>query len=75
MLLMPLQPAPLSRVIQRGSVSYPHGKDDTWMQSVAAEMKHSETAFIVKENNGYQIRYFTPTTENSVTLTVTPSWY
>lgn len=38
-------------------------KNDTWMQQVASEMKHSETAFLVKKDSGFGIRYFTPTTE------------
>lgn len=38
-------------------------KPDQWMQQVAAEMKHSETAFFVKNDSGFSIRYFTPTVE------------
>src|SRR5436305_490595 len=37
--------------------------DDGWMQSVAAEMKHAETAFLVPRGNSYGLRWFTPTTE------------
>lgn len=33
------------------------------MQSIAAENKHSETAFFVKEADGYRIRWFTPRVE------------
>ena len=36
---------------------------DQWMQCVAAEFKHSETAFVVKESNTFTIRYFTPNVE------------
>jgi PhzF family phenazine biosynthesis protein len=34
-----------------------------WMQKIAAEMNLSETAFLVKQDNGYHLRWFTPTTE------------
>ncbi len=35
--------------------------DDTLMQSIAAELKHSETAFVKPIDKGvYQLRYFTP---------------
>ena len=34
-----------------------------WMQSVAAEMNLSETAFLVPQNDGFGLRWFTPTTE------------
>ncbi len=38
--------------------------DEGWMQSVAAEMNLSETAFVVPiENGDYQLRWFTPTIE------------
>jgi len=33
------------------------------MQNIAMEMNLSETAFIVPDKNGFQIRYFTPTEE------------
>jgi PhzF family phenazine biosynthesis protein len=36
---------------------------DGWMQSVAAEMNLSETAFLLKQTKGYDLRWFTPTTE------------
>jgi PhzF family phenazine biosynthesis protein len=36
---------------------------DTWMQAVALEMNLSETAFLVKRSDGYDLRWFTPTTE------------
>ena len=34
-----------------------------WMQSVAAEMNLSETAFVRKLGDDYELRWFTPTTE------------
>ncbi|NIP39802.1 MAG: PhzF family phenazine biosynthesis protein [Candidatus Dadabacteria bacterium] len=37
--------------------------DESLMQSIAAENNLSETAFFVKENGGYRIRWFTPTAE------------
>jgi PhzF family phenazine biosynthesis protein len=38
-------------------------KDDAWLQSVAAEMNLSETAFLTKEDDGYRLRWFTPNAE------------
>lgn len=40
--------------------------DEEWMQKVAAEMNLSETAFLVENDNGYDLRWFTP--ENEVEL-------
>ncbi|MEO8148954.1 MAG: PhzF family phenazine biosynthesis protein [Bacteroidia bacterium] len=40
-----------------------HWLDDGLMQQIGAENNLSETAFLVKENNGYRIRWFTPTNE------------
>lgn len=37
--------------------------DDEVMQNIAAENNLSETAFFVKENGKYRIRWFTPTSE------------
>jgi len=37
--------------------------DETLMQNIAAENNLSETAFAVKENDRYHIRWFTPTSE------------
>ncbi|HUF84949.1 MAG TPA: PhzF family phenazine biosynthesis protein, partial [Acidimicrobiia bacterium] len=37
--------------------------DEGWMQSVAAEMQHSETAFVRALEDGFELRWFTPTTE------------
>jgi PhzF family phenazine biosynthesis protein len=34
-----------------------------WMQRVAEEMNLSETAFLLKEKQGYNLRWFTPTVE------------
>jgi PhzF family phenazine biosynthesis protein len=34
-----------------------------WMQSVAAEMNLSETAFVVPRDDGFGLRWFTPVTE------------
>jgi predicted PhzF superfamily epimerase YddE/YHI9 len=38
-------------------------KDVLWMQQVASEMNLPETAFLVKQAKGYQLRWFTPTDE------------
>jgi len=35
----------------------------TWMQNVAEEMNLSETAFLYKEEDGFQLRWFTPAVE------------
>lgn len=37
--------------------------NNKWMMQVAAENNLSETAFIVKEEDGYHLRWFTPGTE------------
>lgn len=38
--------------------------DETWMKQLAAELKHSETAFVCPEvNDTFKIRYFTPADE------------
>lgn len=37
--------------------------DAQWMQRVAAEMNLSETAFVVKQEDGYGLRWFTPMSE------------
>jgi PhzF family phenazine biosynthesis protein len=41
----------------------PQPRDAEWMQSVAREMNLSETAFLVKREQGYDLRWFTPTVE------------
>ncbi len=38
-------------------------RDDVWLQSVAAEMNLSETAFLLPEHDGFRLRWFTPTIE------------
>jgi len=38
-------------------------QSDDWMQQVAAEMNLSETAFLRPHEDGYALRWFTPTTE------------
>lgn len=37
--------------------------DEIWMQSIAAEMNLSETAFVYPKQTGFGLRWFTPTTE------------
>ncbi|HMI85757.1 MAG TPA: PhzF family phenazine biosynthesis protein [Polyangiaceae bacterium] len=41
----------------------PAPADEKWMQSVAAEMNLSETAFLHREDGGFRLRWFTPTVE------------
>ncbi|WGV24298.1 PhzF family phenazine biosynthesis protein [Halotia branconii] len=41
----------------------PIAQDDNWMQNVAQEMNLSETAFLVRQDNGFNLRWFTPTVE------------
>jgi len=41
----------------------PQVMPDAWMQRVAAEMKHSETAFLWNGDAGWKLRWFTPTIE------------
>lgn len=38
-------------------------QDEGWMQNVAREMNLSETAFLHKQAEGYDLRWFTPTIE------------
>lgn len=38
-------------------------RSDNWMQQVAQEMNLSETAFVYRVQDGYNLRWFTPTTE------------
>lgn len=40
-----------------------HPRADDWMQSVASEMNLSETAFVNASEDGFQLRWFTPTCE------------
>ncbi|MBI5034417.1 MAG: PhzF family phenazine biosynthesis protein [Chloroflexi bacterium] len=39
---------------------------DTWMQSLAQEMNLSETAFLLKHEDGFHLRWFTPKKEVSL---------
>lgn len=41
----------------------PTTQEDSWLQNVAQEMNLSETAFLVKQNDGFNLRWFTPTVE------------
>ncbi|MGL5805289.1 MAG: PhzF family phenazine biosynthesis protein, partial [Xenococcaceae cyanobacterium] len=34
--------------------------EEAWMQKVAQEMNLSETAFLHPQDNGYNLRWFTP---------------
>jgi PhzF family phenazine biosynthesis protein len=38
-------------------------RDDSWMQLVAREMNLSETAFLLRRDDGFGLRWFTPTVE------------
>jgi len=38
-------------------------QDEQWMQQVAREMNLSETAFLLKQPDGFSLRWFTPATE------------
>ena len=40
-------------------------RPDAWMQQVAAEMNLSETAYVHRVAEGYQLRWFTPATWRS----------
>lgn len=41
----------------------PATRDEGWMQSVAREMNLSETAFLVRQADGFGLRWFTPAVE------------
>jgi len=41
----------------------PSSADETWMQQVAREMNLAETAFLVRRDDGFDLRWFTPSTE------------
>lgn len=41
----------------------PLPKDERWMQNVAGEMNLSETAFLLKQVDGFNLRWFTPKRE------------
>jgi PhzF family phenazine biosynthesis protein len=38
-------------------------REDSWMQNVAKEMNLSETAFLLRQDDGYSLRWFTPAVE------------
>lgn len=38
-------------------------KEDSWLQNLASEMNLSETAFLYSQEEGYNLRWFTPQTE------------
>jgi PhzF family phenazine biosynthesis protein len=40
-----------------------HPKVDSWMQGVAMQMNVSETAFLLRKGDGYNLRWFTPKVE------------
>ena len=41
----------------------PEAREAAWMQAVAREMNLSETAFLVRQADGFQLRWFTPSVE------------
>jgi PhzF family phenazine biosynthesis protein len=41
----------------------PAARPDAWLQAVAREMNLSETAFLLREADGWRLRWFTPATE------------
>src|SRR5215469_7896521 len=41
----------------------PEPADEGWMQNVAREMNLSETAFLLRQDDGYNLRWFTPAVE------------
>ncbi len=41
----------------------PAARDEAWMQNVAREMNLSETAFLVRQGDGFHLRWFTPAIE------------
>src|SRR6266496_2021797 len=41
----------------------PKSADPAWMLNVAREMNLAETAFLVKQRDGYDLRWFTPAVE------------
>jgi PhzF family phenazine biosynthesis protein len=46
------------------AICFPGGEQSSsWMQTVAAEMNLSETAFVREIQNGYELRWFTPAIE------------
>ncbi len=41
----------------------PAARDEGWMRNVAREMNLSETAFLVRQSDGFHLRWFTPAVE------------
>jgi PhzF family phenazine biosynthesis protein len=41
----------------------PKPRDEAWMQRVAREMNLSETAFLLRDGDEFQLRWFTPAAE------------
>jgi PhzF family phenazine biosynthesis protein len=41
----------------------PEARDESWMQHVAREMNLAETAFLLRQPDGFSLRWFTPSTE------------
>jgi PhzF family phenazine biosynthesis protein len=41
----------------------PEARDERWLQNVASEMNLSETAFLVRQPDGFNLRWFTPAVE------------
>jgi PhzF family phenazine biosynthesis protein len=41
----------------------PEPRDERWMQNVAREMNLSETAFLSRQADGFNLRWFTPAVE------------
>lgn len=48
---------------QAGVCLLPGPRDDHWMQQVAQEMNLGATAFLIKRNDGFDLRWFTPAVE------------
>jgi predicted PhzF superfamily epimerase YddE/YHI9 len=46
-----------------GVLLLPAAADDAWMQNVALEMNLSETAFLLRRDDGFGLRWFTPAYE------------
>src|ERR1043165_520750 len=46
-----------------GVVLLQEWRDNEWLQNVAAEVNLSDTAFLVANDNGFDLRWFTPTAE------------
>lgn len=46
-----------------GVIRLPSPRDEAWMQQVASEIAQAETAFLWALENGWSLRWFTPTVE------------